>query len=117
MAPFTNVDEYYSNIDKTKADTLRSVVDYILTLDPRMDVKIAWNQPQLHIGKTYIFGMSAATHHLMLAPWGDGILDAHRSQLGDYFVNKRTFRIPVDWQLDRDLIRSLVEARMTQVGL
>ena len=79
---FTTLDDHLASLDAVKAATLRAVVDAITSEFPDLTVKIAWNVPQLHRGKDYVFGMSAAKNHLTLAPWGNGVLDAFRGVRG-----------------------------------
>jgi len=112
---FTTLDEYLSSLDAAKSATLRSVVEAITREFPDLTVKIAWNVPQLHRGKDYVFGMSAAKNHLTLAPWGNGVLDAFRDRLAGYTLGKGTFQVPVDWNVDADLLHDMVAARLTEL--
>jgi len=114
---FTSLDDYLASLDAVKAATLRTVVDAITDYFPDLTVKIAWNVPQVHRGKNYVFGMSAAKNHLTLAPWGTGALDPIRARLADagYVVNKATFQVPVDWNVDADLLRDMVAARLFEL--
>ena len=114
---FTSLDDYLSSLDAVKAATLRAVVDTITGYFPDLTVKIAWNVPQIHRGKDYVFGADAAQNHLTLAPWGTGTLEPFRTRLADagYVVNKLTFRVPVDWNVDADLLREMVAARLAEL--
>jgi uncharacterized protein YdhG (YjbR/CyaY superfamily) len=112
---FTSLDEYLASLDAVKAATLRAVVDAITGYFPDLTVKIAWNVPQVHRGKDYVFGMSAAKNHLTLAPWGTGALDSFRPRLASYVVNKGTFQVPVDWNVDAELLRDMVAARLVEL--
>lgn len=99
-----------------KAATLRAVVDALTGFFPDLTAKIAWNVPQIHRGKDYVFGMSAAKNHLTLAPWGTDALEPFRARLSDYVVNKATFQVPVDWNVDVDLLRDMVAARLAELN-
>ena len=112
---FTSLDEYLSSLDAGKAATLRAVVDAITGYFPHLAVKIAWNVPQIHRGKDYVFGMSAAKNHLTLAPWGTDALDPFRPRLTNYVVDKATFQVPVDWNVDAELLRDMVAARLVEL--
>ena len=112
---FTTLDDHLASLDAVKAATLRAVVDAITSEFPDLTVKIAWNVPQLHRGKDYVFGMSAAKNHLTLAPWGNGVLDAFRGRLTGYTLGKGTFQVPVDWNVDADLLRDMVAARIAEL--
>ena len=114
-ARFTSLDDYLASLDPVKAATLRAVVDAITGFFPELTVKIAWNVPQIHRGKDYVFGMSAAKNHLTLAPWGTGTLEPFRARLADYVVNKATFQVPVDWHVDADLLRDMAAIRLAEL--
>jgi len=53
----------------------------------------------------YVFGVSVHSKHLLLAPFGDGVIDQFRERLGDYELNKKT----VKGQVDRALIRDMID--------
>jgi uncharacterized protein YdhG (YjbR/CyaY superfamily) len=112
---FTSLDESLSSLDAGKAATLRTVVDAITGYFPHLAVKIAWNVPQIHRGKDYVFGMSAAKNHLTLAPWGNGVFEAFRDRLTGYTMGKGTFQVPVDWNVDVELLRDMVAARLVEL--
>jgi uncharacterized protein YdhG (YjbR/CyaY superfamily) len=114
---FASLDDYLTSLDAVKATTLRAVVESITSYFPDLAVKIAWNVPQIHRGKDYVFGADAAKNHLTLAPWGTGTLEPFRARLTDagYVVNKLTFRVPVDWTVDADLLREMVAARLAEL--
>ena len=55
-ARFTSVDDYLASLELDEAGTMRSIIDLILTEFPETEVKLAWNVPQIHRGKEYVFG-------------------------------------------------------------
>ena len=78
---------------------------------PDLELVIAWNQPMLRRGKDYVFGISAATNHLLLAPFG-GVSETVTSKLAGLVANIKTVRIPVDWTPDAELLRLMVAERL-----
>jgi uncharacterized protein YdhG (YjbR/CyaY superfamily) len=76
---------------------------------------VAWNQPMFKTGKHYVFGLSAATNHLLLAPWG-GIPDDIRSRLKGLIANKKTVQVPIGWKPDVGLLVAMISERLAQVG-
>lgn len=114
---YTSVDQYLSSQDSGKGDTLRAVIDYILETFPELECRLSWNVPQICSGSDYIFGVSALKNHLALAPWSTEVLEAFRSKLESegYIVKKNLFQIPIDWDIDRGLLRDLVQARLAEV--
>lgn len=118
VAKFQSVDDYLASLDPPKGDTLRSVIDVILDEFPDLECQLAWNVPQVHRGKEYVFGVSAATHHLSLSPWSAAVMAAFRERLeaAGYDVTKNLVKVPVDWDIDHDLIVDLVNARLDELG-
>ncbi|HET9662058.1 MAG TPA: DUF1801 domain-containing protein [Thermomicrobiales bacterium] len=113
---FDSVDDYLAALDPIEAGTMRSIIDAILTEFPETEVKLAWNVPQIHRGKDYVFGMSAAKNHLSLNPWSERVLNDVRSRLEkSYVVLQSIFKVPVDWDVDRALLGDLVRARLAEL--
>ncbi len=111
------VEVYLSSLDAAKAKTLRAIIDLILTEFPELECKIAWNVPQIHLQGQYVFGVSALKSHLALAPWSSRVIEDFRSRLenDNYVVRKNLFQIPVDWKIDHELVKDLVQARLAEI--
>jgi uncharacterized protein YdhG (YjbR/CyaY superfamily) len=92
--------------------TVEAVLQSIRASFPDLDVVISWNQPMLKLGDHYVFAVSGQKAHVLLAPWSGGVLTAFRPRLeaDGFTVNKKTFRVPADWQVDADLLRDMVGA-------
>jgi uncharacterized protein YdhG (YjbR/CyaY superfamily) len=113
---FSSVDDYLASLEPDKAGTMRSIIDQILTEFPETEVKLAWNVPQIHRGKDFVFGLSAAKNHISLNPWSEQVLNDFRSRLEpEYVVLQSIFQVPVDWRIDRGLITDLVRARLAEL--
>mgnify|MGYP003346823803 CR=1 FL=1 len=80
----------------------------------KMEAVIAWNQPMLRRGKSYVFGVMAASNHLLIAPWG-GLSDNVLGRLKGLEVNKKTVRVPADWKVDAALLRLMVKERLAEL--
>ena len=104
-----------ASLNAAKAKTIRAVIDLILTQFPELEVKISWNVPQIHRDGRYVFGISALKNHLALAPWSARVIDDFRARLEKYVVRKNLFQIPVDWEIDAELLKDLVRARLTEL--
>jgi uncharacterized protein YdhG (YjbR/CyaY superfamily) len=117
MAKFESLDEYFASLDETKAATLRRVLEVIATNFPDSSVKLAWNTPQIQIDGKYVFGMSAAKNHLSLAPWSEAAMTTFAERLAPYETTKGLFKVPVDWDVDGEIITDLIQARMAELGL
>lgn len=109
---FTSLDEYLAGHDEIKQATVREIFAAIQSEFPVLELVIAWNTPILKCDDTYVFGVSALSKHLLLAPYDVSVLDDFRPRLAHYQVNKKTFRVPVDWDVDRSLLREMVAASL-----
>jgi uncharacterized protein YdhG (YjbR/CyaY superfamily) len=112
---FILVEEYLASLDPTKERTIRSIIDLILTEFPELESKIAWNEPQIHRNGKYVVGIVAYKHHLTFAPWSVNVIDNFKVRLGKYVLFKNCFQIPVDWEIDRELVKDLVRARLAEL--
>lgn len=104
----SNFSEYLKSLNPQQAKTVRKIFRVIKAKYPKLEFVIAWNQPMLKSGDEYIFGVSAAKQHLLMAPWRSEILDSLKKELSAYKVNKKTIRIPNDWEVDEELLIKLI---------
>ncbi len=112
-----SLDDYFASLEVQKASTLREVIDFILSEFPHLECKMAWNVPQIHLHGKYILGVSALKSHLALAPWSSRVIEDFRDRLetNGYVVRKNLFQIPIDWEIDTELLKDLVQARLIEV--
>lgn len=102
------VDTYIEALPEQQQSTVRMVFELIGREYPNLEQVIAWNQPMIRVGKRYLFGMSAAKNHLLLAPFDASILDALVDRLEGLERNKKTVRVPNDWVIDESLIIDMI---------
>ena len=114
---FNSVEDYLTSLDSTKAKTLKSVIDFILNQFPELESKMSWNVPHIHLNRKYVFGVSALKDHLALAPWSPRVIEDFKVRLEEekYVVRKNLFQVPVDWEIDRELVKDLVLARLAEL--
>ena len=107
--------EFYKTVDSKQATTMRKIFKVIQTKYPKTELVIAWNQPMLKLGNDYIFGVSAAKNHILMAPWSTDVLNAFRDQMQHLTLNKKTIGIPNDWKVEEKLILAMVKARIAEI--
>jgi uncharacterized protein len=112
---FNSVEEYLALRDPTKERTLRSVIDLILTQFPELESKISWNVPTIHRNGKYVVSVCAYKHHRTFSPWSSRVIEDFQVRLGKFVLFKNCFEIPVDWQIDRELVKDLVRARLAEL--
>jgi uncharacterized protein YdhG (YjbR/CyaY superfamily) len=114
-ARFKSVDEYLASLDPTKERTIKSVVDLIVTEFPELESKISWNVPTIHRNGKYVVGICAYKHHLTFSPWSPRVITDFKERLEKFVVFQNCFQIPVDWKIDRKLVKDLVRARLAEL--
>lgn len=111
---FEKPSDYYKTLDPQQAKTIKAIFKAITTKYPELELVIAWNQPMLRIEKKYILGISAATNHILLAPFSTTVLEAMRPKLKDLTVNKKTIAVPNDWQVNSQLLLAMAKLRLAE---
>jgi uncharacterized protein YdhG (YjbR/CyaY superfamily) len=112
---FNSVEDYLASLDPTKESTLRSIIDLILAKFPELEAKISWNVPTLRRNGKYVVGVCAYRNHLTFSPWSPRVIEEFKARLGKFVVFRNCFQIPVDWQIDRELVKDLVRARLAEL--
>lgn len=106
---FATPTDYFKSLDPVKAKTMRKIFRIIRSKYPKLELVISWNQPMLKDGDRYIFGCSAATSHLLIAPWNPRVIKVVKPLLGDLVANKKTIRVPVDWEINEKLLLHMIK--------
>ena len=107
---FNTLEDFLAPLDATKQKTIKAIFKALKAKFPKGEIVIAWNQPMLKVDGQYVFGVSVATKHLLIAPWGEGVIEKFLPKLKDYEVNKKTIKIPVDWKVDTKLLVDMATA-------
>ena len=127
---YETVDDYYAELGPQKAELIQRIYAGVLADFPQLKIKIAWNQPVLCLdGATlaeelglkkpltdkYVAGMSAATNWLLYNPFSKTIMQNFEPRFGDLHASLHTFRVPLDWHIDAQLLHDLTEARLAEI--
>lgn len=113
---FDSFDAYLSSLDSVAASTVRKIFTAIRAKHKDLELVIAWNQPMLRRGKDYVFGVSVASKHILLAPWGTDAIARLGHVLDGYVANKKTVQVPLDWKVDPKLLLAMVDQRLSELG-
>ena len=111
---FEKPKDFFDSLDPLAAKTAKRIFKAIQSKYPKLELVVAWNQPMLRTEKDYVFGLSVAKNHILLAPWSTDVLKKFTRELGEYTVNKKTFAVPLDWNVDAQLLQSMVKARLAE---
>jgi uncharacterized protein YdhG (YjbR/CyaY superfamily) len=108
-------DAFFRALGGQKEKTARAIFAAIAEKYPELEAVIAWNQPMLRSGKDYVFGLSAARNHLLIAAVGGNAVELLGDRLAGLETNKKTIKVPVDWKVDKKLLHALVRARLAEI--
>ena len=111
---FEKPKDFFDSLDPVAAKTAKKIVKSIQSKYPKLELVVAWNKPMLKLDKNYIFGLSVAKNHILLAPWSTEVLRKFSPKLSNYEVNKKTFAVPLDWNVDAQLLQTMVSARLAE---
>lgn len=112
---FDGLDTYFESVGMVKSATMRKIFAEIAAIRSGLNVVIAWNQPIVRTATSYVFGLSAAKAHLTVNPFSDAALTAAGQLLTGFVVNKHTFHVPVDWEVNAELVHVLVRTRLAEI--
>jgi uncharacterized protein YdhG (YjbR/CyaY superfamily) len=101
--------EFFKTVTPQQAKTMKAIFKAITTKFPQLELVVAWNQPMLKYEKHYVFGISAATNHILIAPWNQDVLKKYTPKFKDYKVNKKTIALPNDWDVDAKLLQAMIK--------
>ena len=107
---FETVDDYLAEHDSVKQRTVRSILSAITNDYPDAEVVIAWNQPMVKRSGKYVFGLGVFAKHILIAPYDPDVIEQFRERLSGYTLNKKTIKVPVDWEVDAGLLSDLIAA-------
>ena len=106
---------YFKTVTAEQAKTMKSVFKVITTKYPQAELVVAWNKPMIKYKEKYIFGGWAGKSYILLAPFDGELLEEFADKLADYKVNKKTFQVPSDWDVDSKLILAITKAAISKL--
>ena len=112
---FNTPSDYFKSLDRDQAKTVRAIFKAITTKYPDLELVIAWNQPMLRSEGKYIFGVSVAKNHILMAPWSKDVIQKFTPKMKDLVVNKKTIGVPNDWKVDEKLLQAMTKTRMAEL--
>lgn len=113
---YADADEYYAAQTPEAAAMMKKVYAAVEQMFPQLEEKIAWNILMLHVGGKYVMGVSSTKGYLLYNPFSKQIMIDFDERLAAYTPKSFTFRIPFDWEIDRDLLRDLTQARLDEIA-
>jgi uncharacterized protein YdhG (YjbR/CyaY superfamily) len=112
---FESFADFLAKEDAVKVKTIKKIFKSIQSEYPELELVIAWNQPMLRYEGQYIFGLSTATNHILMAPWSKDVLANFADRLEPYDVKKKTIGVPANWKVNVELVQDIAGARLKEV--
>jgi uncharacterized protein YdhG (YjbR/CyaY superfamily) len=112
---FETPSQYYKSIPVSQAKTMKAIFKAITTKYPQLELVIAWNKPMVKLGNDYIFGASASTKHVLIAPFDLEVLHEFAPKFKEGNALKKTIQLPNDWAVDAKLIQALIKASLSNL--
>jgi uncharacterized protein YdhG (YjbR/CyaY superfamily) len=112
---FETPTQYYKSIPAPQAKTIKAIFKAITTKFPQLELVIAYNQPMVKVDKHYIFGASASTKHVLIAPWDAKVLKEFAPKFKEGNTLKKTIQLPNNWDVDVKLIQAVIKASLANL--
>jgi uncharacterized protein len=112
---FSTIDEYLEPFDEIKRETVHKIFKAITDSYPDMELVIAWNQPMLKCEGQYIIGVTVSKNHILIHPISTVVLEEFKPRIAPLEINKKTFKVPVDWNVDVALLKDMAASRLTEI--
>lgn len=96
--------------DVEQRERLREVLNWVIQKFPRLESKIAWNQPMFTDHGTFIIGFSVSRQHFAVSPEVKGI-EKFSDEIVEsgYSHGKNIFRIKWDDPVDYTLLERMIQ--------
>lgn len=107
--------DFYKGVTPEQARTIRTIFRIIRAKHPALELVIAWNQPMLRKGTSYILGASATKGYILVNPFSASVIAQLAPKLGDLRVLKRTIALPSNWRVDEKLVLAMAKLRLAEV--
>ena len=114
--PAANIDEYLAALDEPKRSTLQAMREMLLEIEPELQETIGWGAPIFKLKGKNVAGLCAFKNHLTFSPQSGEVIAAHEPELAGYVVAKSSLQFAIDAPLPKELLASLVRARIAELG-
>lgn len=110
------VDAYLEALPEERRMLLAAIRAAARAAAPDADEVITYKMPGLRLGGRFLVSYDAFARHASLFPASDVVRAALGAELEPYLAGKGTIRFPAGRPIPVDVVRRVVEARVTEVG-
>ena len=112
-----DINGYLAGLDEQQRRTLDELRRSILDAVPDAEECMSYGMPAFKVGGKIVAGFAAFRHHLAYLPHSGSVLSALEPDLAGYEYTKGSLHFPVDQALPASLVRTLIAARLAELGL
>ncbi len=108
------IDEYLASVPDTKREALEKLRKIIIDTIPDAQECISYHMPAFRLHGRMLLGFAAAKNHCSLYPWSSSAIDVFVDELSDFSTSKGTIRFQPDKPIPDDLIRKIIDYRISE---
>ena len=112
---YATAEDYFDACDPVGAATARAAFAAIRKGVKGLELVTAWNQPMLRCEAGYVFGLNIGKNHITMGPIGTDVIANFADRLVGYKCGKKTFNVPLDWEVDAKLLVDMAAYRMAEL--
>jgi uncharacterized protein YdhG (YjbR/CyaY superfamily) len=110
------IDSFIAGFDEPVRGTLERLCASILAVVPDAEPGLSYGAPAFKVRGKAVAGFSVSKNHLSYLPHSGSVLGTLTDEVSRYETSKGALRFPVDEPLPDDLVRTLVTARLHELG-
>lgn len=111
------IDSYLASVDEPARSTLEALRRSVLDVLPDAEQGTSYGAPAFTVRGRTVAGFTASKHHLSYLPHSGSVLGELGDEIAGFQVTKGSLHFAPDKPLPDDLVRTLVAARMRELGL
>ena len=108
------IDQYLGTLDEPKRATLAQLRDTIIAIVPDAEQCISYGMPAFKLHGKTIAGFAAFKSHLSYLPHSGSVIPQLAKETEGYTKTKGSLHFPVDEPLPKELVKKLLDTRMTE---
>lgn len=112
----TSIDEYLASVSSDKREALEALRRIIKAAVPEAEECISYALPAFRLGGKLLVGFGASSNHCSFFPMSGSTVETLKDDLKDYSTSKGTIRFRADARLPEDLVRKVIQTRISENG-
>jgi len=111
------IDRYLAALDEPQRSTLDALRRSILEIVPNAEQCISYGVPAFKVQGKTVAGFAAFKNHLSYLPHSGTVLTTVGDDVAGYETSKGSLKFAIDTPLPKRLVKTLIDARMRELGL